>query len=71
MKQRIAYTDLAWAVAFARIKVENERLPNGVTYDGWKILWIHDDPPWILLGKKRQRRMVRKGDPLLLELHHE
>lgn len=72
MKQRVAYADLAWAAAFARIHEDDMFLKDGVLY---RVTWKHEDPPWIRLTHRTEKRiahrMVRKGDPLLLELKSE
>ena len=69
MKPKIAYADLAWAAAFARIEEGQRFTVNGIEY---RVTWKHEDPDWVEInyraGKKQQRRIVRKGDPLLLEL---
>lgn len=70
MKPRISYTDLAWTTAFTRIQEGQRLLAAGVEYC---VAWKHEDPDWCQLSfraeKKKQTRMIRKGDPLLLELH--
>lgn len=71
-KPRVSYSDLAWAAAFARIEEGQKLSSGGVNY---LVSWKHTYPDWVELtyraGKKQESRMVRKGDPLLLELRHE
>lgn len=73
MKQRVAYADLAWAAAFARIEEGQKLSAEGITYT---VDWKHQDPAWLRLKPLRNQtvkkhRMVRQGDPLLLELRPE
>lgn len=75
MKPRISYADVAWSAAFARIEPgQHLTASSGLVYS---VIWKHDDLPrqWLVLryraGKKLEQRIVRKGDPLLLELRHE
>lgn len=69
---RVKYADLAWSAAFARIE-EGQKLSAGGTQ--YRVWWKHHDPDWLELtyrnGKVQRRVLVRKGDPLLLELHPE
>jgi hypothetical protein len=71
-KPRIAFADLAWAAAFARIE-EGQKLSG--PHCEYVVDWKHHDPDWLCLiyrdEKKQRRVMVRKGDPLLLELRPE
>lgn len=70
MKPRVTYSDFlasrdAWGEAFARVKAIGE----GSKLGAWEILWIHEGPPdWVQLKLGRQKRMVRRGDVLLIEL---
>jgi hypothetical protein len=71
-KPRVSYTDLAWATAFARIEEGTYLTAHNTKY--W-VNWKHADPDWVELtfraGKKQESKIVRKGDPLLLELRPE
>jgi hypothetical protein len=71
-KPRIAYSDLRWVVAFARIEEGQKLRAGGIEY---RVSWKHTDPAWVELthrtGKTLSRKIVRKGDPLLLELRPE
>ena len=69
MKPRVAYLDFlagqdSWGQAFARVK----ELGEGAKLGEWQILWIHTEPDWVQLKSKLGKRMVRRGDPLLIEL---
>lgn len=68
-KPRVSYADLAWAAAFERIDEHQTLFAHGI---GYLVTWKHRDPDWLELthraGKKLAKRIVRKGDPLLLEL---
>lgn len=68
-KPRVSYSDLAWATAFARIHENDMFLKDGVLY---RVTWKHEDPPWIRLTYRTEKRiahrMVRPGNSLLLEL---
>jgi len=64
-KPRVAYADREWMTTFERLK----QLGEGAKLGEWKILWIHEDPPWVQIrGNGKNVRMVRKGDPLIHEL---
>lgn len=71
-KPRVSYSDLAWAAAFARIEEGQKVSVGDIQY---RVIWKHTDPDWLQLNyrtdKELRRLMVRKGDPLLLELRHE
>jgi hypothetical protein len=72
-KPRVAFAGLAWASAFARIEEGQKLYAKGIEY---RVTWKHQEPDWLMLlyrfGKKRGHPlMVRKGDPLLLELRPE
>lgn len=71
-KPKVSYADVAWAAAFARVKEGQKLSAAGIVYTAH---WKHIDPDWLQLsfrdGKKCERRMVRQGDRLLLELHPE
>jgi hypothetical protein len=58
-----------WAAAFKRIQEGQKLSADGVEY---RVSWKHTDPDWIELthrtGKTLSRKIVRPGDPLLLEL---
>ena len=68
-KQRIAYAHREWYAAFARIQIRQKLTAGGVEF---RVAWKHTNPDWVQLtfraDKKLQRRMVRVGDPLLIEL---
>lgn len=69
---RVKYADLAWAAAFARIKTGQKLCARGIDY---RVEWKHEDPDWVQLvyrhEKKLQRRVVRQGETILLELRPE
>jgi hypothetical protein len=71
-KPRVNFKELAWAFAFAHIRKGQKLHAGGVEY---LVAWKHFDPDWVQLtyreGKKKEERVVRKGDPLLLELRPE
>ena len=74
VKPRIAYGELRWMEAFEKLK----GLPAGTTltdgYDEYEFSHALDDPHppslWLRVrhGNKRQTRIVRKGDVLILTL---
>lgn len=67
MKPRVSYSAVfgsAWDKAFAKVK----ELGEGKTLGDWRIAWVHEDPNWVQLTRKREKRMVRRGDSLLIEL---
>lgn len=72
VKPKISYSDLAWAAAFARIEEGQKLSAGGIEY---RVSWKHIDPDWVELtfraDKKQESKIVRKGDPLLLELRPE
>ena len=63
-KPKISYGEFRWMQAFEKIKA----LGEGSNVGGWEIFWIHEDPHWVQLKGKDGKRMVRKGDVLLIEL---
>lgn len=70
MKPRVQYSAFlasrdAWGEAFARVKAMGE----GSKLGAWTVTWIHEGPPdWVQLKLGREKRMCRRGDPLLIEL---
>lgn len=73
MKPRVAYSAHfgadRWMQEFERVKAYGQGAKvkaNGVEYE---LFWISEDPPWIQLrDAKGEKRMVRKGDLLMLHL---
>jgi hypothetical protein len=67
-RRKLAEAD-SWAAAFERIEEGQKLSADGIEY---RVSWKHTDPDWVELthrtGKTLARRIVRKGDPLLLEL---
>jgi hypothetical protein len=67
-RRKLAEGD-AWAAAFERIQEGQKLSAAGIRYE---VTWKHTDPDWVELthrtGKTLSQRIVRKGDPLLLEL---
>ena len=73
MKPQISYAEFQqareqWMSAFEKIKA----LPEGTTLSKYELAWVHEDPHWVQLAYredgKRLKRMVRRGDVLLIEL---
>ena len=54
----------AWDAAFERVK----GLREGDELGDWKVIEVHTEPNWIWLRRKKEKRMVRRGDQLLVEL---
>jgi hypothetical protein len=67
-RRKLAEGD-AWAAAFERIQEGQKLSAGGIEY---RVSWKHFDPDWVELtyrtGKTLSRRIVRKGDQLLLDL---
>ena len=66
MKPKVLYRDFigTWDEAFTKVKV----LKEGERLGCWKVIEVHVDPDWVWLRKKKEKRMVRRGDQLLVEL---
>lgn len=61
VKPRVSYADLRWVQAFESVK------KNGVA-EGFKVIHLSDDPPWVQVKSKAGNRMVRKGDEFIHQL---
>jgi len=61
-----------WAAAFQKIQEGQKLSARGISY---LVSWKHLNPDWVELthrvGNSLPRTIVRKGDPLLLELRPE
>lgn len=70
-RRKLAEGD-SWTAAFDQIQEGQRLIAGGIRYS---VTWKHTDPDWVELtyrtGKTLSRCIVRKGDPLLLELRPE
>jgi hypothetical protein len=67
MKPKLSYSAVfgsEWDKAFAKVQA----LGEGAKLGDYVIHWIHTSPDWVQLRGKDGRRMVRRDDPLLVEL---
>lgn len=64
VKPRIEYRDLAWMRVFEMVK----SFGAGSIVGDFKIIYIHDDPPWVQVKGKDGKRMIRKGDEFIHQL---
>ena len=70
MKPRVSLSTYQWLQAFERVKA----LPEGTMLGAYELDFVLDDPhpPSVWLkyraDKKLQRKGIRLGDPLLIEL---